>query len=223
METVTLSVANCPDIDAHLETPAGPTSGGVIVIQEIFGANAHIRDVCRLFAGAGYMAIAPALFDVESPGVELEYNAEAMQRGRELAAAVGFERALQVVQAARDLLEARGVKFIGTVGFCWGGSLAYLSNTRLGLPSVSYYGAKSRPFLNEKLRAPMMFHFGAEDASIPAADIQATKLAQPAAQIFVYEGAGHAFNRDVDNTHFHPASARIARERTFRFFSDVLK
>lgn len=222
METLTLDVAHCPDIDAHFEMPADPVGAGVIVIQEIFGANAHIRDMVRHYAKAGYAAIAPALFDVESPGVELDYDAAGMAQGRELAAAVGFERALQVIQAARETLTAKGIDAVGAVGFCWGGSLAFLANTRLGLPSVSYYGAKTIPFLEERLHAPMMFHFGADDASIPPADIEKTRAAQPSAEIFVYPGAGHAFNRNIDTGHYHAASAQLADERTLRFFRENL-
>lgn len=222
MQTLTLAVANLPDIEAHLAVPATSPAAGIVVIQEIFGANAHIRAVTQRFADAGYLAVAPALFDVVSPGEELDYNVAGTARGKELATAVGFERALQVIQAAREVLSAKGAIKVGCVGFCWGGSLAFLSNTRLGMPSVSYYGARTVPFLNEPLRAPMMFHFGDEDSSIPASDIEATRRAQPGAELFVYKGAGHAFNRDVDPTHFNEKAARLANERTLAFFAEAL-
>ncbi|QYR52054.1 dienelactone hydrolase family protein [Lysobacter soyae] len=223
METVSLHVANCPDVKAYLAEPETPASAGIVVIQEIFGANAHIRDVTRHFAQEGYLAIAPAFFDIESPDVELDYDADGMNRGRALAAAVGFDRALDVVRSACDVLKARGAGVVGVVGFCWGGSVAFLCNTRLGLPAVSYYGAKSLPFLNETARAPLMFHFGAEDASIPPEAIEKTRAAQPAAELFVYKGAGHAFNRDVDNSHYHAEAAYLADERSLRFFKESLR
>jgi carboxymethylenebutenolidase len=222
MEVVTLSVAKCPDIDAYLAVPNAPTTAGIVVLQEIFGVNAHIQDLVRRYAEAGYMAIAPAIFDVETPGVVLEYDADGMQRGRDLATAVGFERALQVIKAARDALHERGIDAVGTVGFCWGGSWSYLANTRLGMPGVSYYGARSMPFMDEKLRAPMQFHFGENDASIPASDIETTRRAHPEAEVYVYPDAGHAFNRDVDPSHYHAASAQLANDRTLRFFRESL-
>src|SRR5690606_40869732 len=124
-----------------------------------------------------------------------------------------MERAVQVLAAAADLLRAEGLK-VGVVGFCWGGTVALLGNTRLGLPASSYYGARNLPYLDEPLRAPVQFHFGATDASIPPEMVEAHRTKQPAAEVFVYPGAGHAFDRDVDPTHYHADAARLAHERS---------
>ena len=143
-------------------------------------------------------------------------------KGVELRNRIGFDRALDVVAAAAEALQEEGLR-TGVVGFCWGGSVAFLANTRLGLPSISYYGARSVPFLDEPARAPLVFHFGSNDKSIPSGDIELHRAKQPAARIFVYEGADHAFNRDVDNHVYDPASAELAWRRTLDFLVESLR
>lgn len=202
--------------------PTVPSARAVVVLQEIFGVNAHIRAVTERLAAAGYVALAPSLYDPIEAGVELEYSERDTQRGAELRTRLGFDRAIDIVGAAAEELQAEGLR-TGVVGFCWGGSVAFLANTRLGLPSVTYYGARSVPFLDEPARAPMLFHFGARDASIPPADIELHRARQPHAQVHVYEDADHAFNRDVDNTHYHAPSASLAWQRTLDFLGENLR
>lgn len=196
--------------------------GAVLVVQEIFGVNEHIRSVAEGYAAAGYVALAPALFDPVARNVELGYDEAGFARGRELVGRLGTERAVAVLRAAATQLQGEGLK-VAAVGFCWGGSMALLANTRLGLPAVAYYGARSRDFLGEPLRAPMLFHFGGRDASTPPEYIQAHRDAWPEATIHVYPEADHAFNRDVDPRHFHPASAALARKRTLAFLESALR
>lgn len=216
----------------NLQTPRGTVRvwhtapettphGAVIVVQEIFGANAHIRDVAERLAHAGYVALAPAMFDLVEPDVELTYDDAGMARGRALAADLGFEAAIDIIRAAKRWLAEAGHP-CAIMGFCWGGSVALLGNTRLGLPGVAYYGARNLPFLHEALQAPMLFHFGADDPLIPAEDIERHRKAYPEAGIHVYEGAGHAFNRDVDSHHHHPAAATLAWQRTLDFLQAAL-
>ncbi len=201
--------------------PTGPSRGAVVVVQEIFGVNAHIRDIVGRLADAGFVALAPALMDRVEPGVELDYDDAGVARGRDLVARLGFDRAVDLVDSAATLLQAEGLR-TGAVGFCWGGSVALLANTRLGLPAVSYYGGRSVPFLGEPLRAPMLFHFGARDSIIPPADVQAHRDAYPQARAYVYEDAGHGFNCDR-RADFHAASAAQAWTRTVDFFEDALR
>ncbi len=214
-----------------LDTPAGPVRawradpsgvprGAVVVIQEIFGVNAHIRQVAERFAEAGYAALAPALFDPVERGVELGYDQSAAARGVELRSAVGFDRASDIVGAAADLLQAEGLR-TGAVGFCWGGSLAFLANTRHGLPAVSYYGARTLPFLGEPARAPLLFHFGRHDGSIPPDAIEQHRQALPNAPIHIYD-AGHGFSCD-QRADYDPDSAALAWSRTLDFLADNLK
>ncbi|NYZ63825.1 dienelactone hydrolase family protein [Luteimonas deserti] len=221
--------------DIVVATPSGPVNawradpphraaakGAVVVIQEIFGVNAHIRSIADGYAAAGYTAIAPALFDPVARNVELVYDADGVARGRELADALGLDAAVGIVRATRDLLRQDGHRIVATVGFCWGGTVAFLANTRLGLPAVSYYGARTVPHLGEALQAPMQFHFGECDGSISADDIEAHRRALPDAEVHVY-AAGHGFNRDVDPVHYDPDAAADARRRTMKFLAAALR
>ena len=212
-----------------LETPTGrirawraqphiPPRGALVVVQEIFGVNSHIRGVCATFAEHGYVALAPAFFDHFEHDVQLDYDAEGVRRGRELVDRLGFDHALQDIRSAAARLQDTGK--VGVVGYCWGGSVAFLANTRLGLPAVSYYGARTTPFLDEAARAPMLFHFGADDASIPPEAIALHRERQPSAQVHVYAGAGHAFNRQTDPAHHDPGNAALARTRTLAFLAE---
>ncbi|GHA70926.1 dienelactone hydrolase family protein [Cognatilysobacter bugurensis] len=208
------------NVRAWREAPATAPRGGIVVLQEIFGVNAHIRAVTGRFAAAGFVAIAPSLCDPVEPAVELAYDDGGVARGRELVAALGFERAIDIVAAAADPIREDGLR-VGAVGFCWGGSLAFLSNTRLGLPAVSYYGARSIPFIDEPARAPMLFHFGELDPTIPPGDIERHRTSQPDAQVHVYP-AKHGFNRDISSHVHEPASAALAWQRTQAFFAEHL-
>ena len=208
-------------VDAWRADPEGAPLGALVVVQEIFGVNPHVRSVADRFAAKGYIAIAPALFDPVERYVELGYDDAGMQRGIELRAQVGTDRAIAIVGAAAKLLQDEGHR-VGVVGYCWGGTLAFLANTRFGLPAVAYYGGRVVDFLGEPLRAPMLFHFGADDAGIPPEAIAKIHLAHPQAPVHVYPGAGHAFNRDIDSTHYHADSAALALRRTLDFFAAAL-
>lgn len=198
--------------------PPGTPRGAVVVIQEIFGLNGHIRDVTQRVAEAGYVAIAPALFDPVERGVELEYDAAGIDRGRELVTKLGIDRALAVTRAAFDAVADVGK--VGVVGFCWGGTVAFLANTRMALPSVSYYGARTVPYLHEVPRGRQLFHFGGRDTSIPESAIQAHRDALPDAEIHVY-AAGHGFNCDR-RADYDTEAAMLAWQRTLGFFAEVL-
>ena len=183
------------------------------------------------YAADGYVVLAPAFFDPVEPGVELGYDQAGTARGRELVAQLGLDAALQIVAAAAAWLQARLAgrgepNAVGTVGYCWGGTVALLSALRLGLPSVSYYGARNLPFLEDpqlvaKPRAPVMFHFGQDDPLIPDAAVQAHRQALPRMEVFTYP-AGHAFNREVDADAYHAPSAALARQRSLAFFAGHL-
>ncbi|HZH44932.1 MAG TPA: dienelactone hydrolase family protein [Lysobacter sp.] len=194
--------------------PATAPRGAVVVVQEIFGVNAHIRDVAQRFAAAGWRALAPAVLDPVEADVELDYDESGVQHGRALVAELGFDRAVDIVGAAATVLRNEGAA-VGAVGFCWGGTVAFLANTRLGLPAVSYYGGRSVPFLDEATRAPMLFHFGERDPIIPPEHVELHRAKQPQATIHVYP-AGHGFNCDRRGD-YHADSATLAWERTLAF------
>jgi carboxymethylenebutenolidase len=208
-------------IGAWRADPVAAPRGAIVVVQEIFGVNAHVRAVADRYAAEGYVALAPSFFDAIERGVELEYDADGVARGRELITALGLDRATAIVEAAAKLLQAEGLK-VGVVGFCWGGTVALLANTRLGLPASSYYGGRNLAFLDEPLRAPIQFHFGEDDPSIPREAIAEHRERQPGAEVFAYPGAGHAFNREVDPKAYHAASAQLAHQRTMQLFAQAL-
>lgn len=214
----TLDTAHGP-VRAWQALPAGIPRAGLVVIQEIFGANAHIRHVAEQYAADGYAVLAPAFFDPLEPGLELDYDADGVARGCALVDALGVDRATDIVDAAARALRPHGK--VGTVGYCWGGTIALLAAQRLGLPSASYYGARNVPFLDAPFKAPAIFHFGEHDASIPPAAVAAHREKQPAMQVYVYP-ADHAFNREA-GPHHHAPSAALARERTLAFFEENLR
>ncbi|HEU0152632.1 MAG TPA: dienelactone hydrolase family protein [Arenimonas sp.] len=208
-------------ISAWQAKPHDKPRGALIVIQEIFGVNHHIRQVTDRFANYGYLAIAPALFDRISPGTELGYDAEGVARGRALAEELGFNGALDGVRGVYDLVE--GEFRVGVVGYCWGGSVAYLANARIGLPAVSYYGGRTVPLLKERPKAPLMLHFGEDDPLIPAEDVAKHREAlEDSAEIHVWPGAGHGFNCDQRPDYNEPV-AKQALDRTLAFFQKNLR
>lgn len=190
--------------------PRGISRGRMVVLHEIFGLNRHIREVCDGYALLGYVAVAPALFDRAERGVELDYGHDGIDRGRRLRAAIAWERSLLDVQAAIDAAGEGGA--VAVLGYCWGGTLAFLAATRLrGLTcAVSYYGGQTTPFAAEHIRVPMMMHFGELDPRIPEADILEVARHNPQIEIHRYP-ADHGFNcdhrKEWDRTSAHSALA----------------
>ena len=189
-------------------------------MQEIFGVNRHIRAVTEGFAGDGYLAIAPALFDRRERDLELGYEAEDVARGRELKAATSWEEAAQDVAAAITAVAEAGQ--VGVVGYCWGGSLAWAAATRIdGVAcSVSYYGGNVPDMADEQPNCPVLLHFGETDHSIPMDRVEAFRAAQPNLPVHIYP-AGHGFNCEQRGS-YHAESAATARERSLAFLRENL-
>jgi carboxymethylenebutenolidase len=206
-------------IGAYLAQPQGKPKGGIVVIQEIFGVNAHMRSVVDRFAEAGYTAIAPSFFDHLETGVELGYDEAGFSKGKQLVTELGLERAVEDVASAAEAIASAGR--IGTVGYCWGGTVALLAALRLGLPSVSYYGARNLSFLHETPKAPVMFHFGEKDQHITRDMVAKHRELLPQMETFTYP-ADHGFNRDVDPRVYDEPSAKLALQRTLAFFDKYL-
>lgn len=205
-------------IGAYRADPVGTPKGGLVVIQEIFGVNRHIRDLVDHFAEAGFVAIAPAFFDHVESNVELAYDAPGIARGLALIAELDIDKVMADVGSAADSISSAGK--IGVVGYCWGGTIAMLAASRLNLPGVSYYGARNVAWLHETFTAPLQFHFGLKDKSIPAEAIERHRQCLPDAEIHVYP-AGHGFNCDPRHD-FDSACATLARARTLAFFAQHL-
>ena len=217
-----LTAADGHTLGAYRADPAEPARGGVVVLQEIFGVNGHIRDVCDRFAREGYAAIAPALYDRSSlEDAELDYTGDDVARGRELREEFSWDDTMKDVDAAADVLKGGGLK-VGTVGYCWGGTMAYLSAARLDIAAaVVYYGGQIMPYIDEKERCPLLMHFGETDHSIPLSDVEAIQKAHADAVVHVYT-AGHGFNCDRRGS-YDEAASKLAYERTLSFLQNALR
>lgn len=217
-EFITLKASDGHEFAAYVAEPDGAPRGGIVLVQEIFGVNSHIRGVCDGFAADGYKVIAPALFDRIERGIETGYSADEVAAARELKGRMDWDSPLLDIRAAADALS--GLK-MGVVGYCWGGSLAWLAATRLDgfSGAVCYYGGQINDFRDESAKCPVMMHFGTEDASIPMDAVEAIRAAQPDVAIHIYEGAGHGFNCEQRGS-YDAASAATARERTTAFLAE---
>jgi carboxymethylenebutenolidase len=202
-------------LSAYRADPAGKPRGGLVVAQEIFGVNSHIRSVCDGYAADGYVAIAPALFDRYRRNVEIGYTPEDIAVGRDLKALAGTDAALLDIEAARAV--AAGAGKVGIVGYCWGGFIAWAAADRLaGLGcAVPYYGGGMIEAIAMQPKCPVMMHFGELDAMIPVAGVERLRAAHPSAQVFLYP-ANHGFNCDQRGSYDAPSAAQ-ARARTLEF------
>ncbi|MDR3735894.1 MAG: dienelactone hydrolase family protein [Acidobacteriaceae bacterium] len=225
-EYVQLKAEDGNQLSAYVARPAVAPVAALVIVQEIYGINAHIRSVADGYATAGFLAIAPALFDrIEhkpAPGVELDYSGEGAKKATEFYGKLNVDLALLDIAAAFKWAQ-QSVAHIGVVGFCYGGLMAWLSATRLknlGLePSaaVGYYAGGIGKFAQEKPTCPVMLHFGEKDDHIGADQREAVAKAHPDVIIYTYPEAGHAFNRDVDPTKYNAAAAKLALERSLAF------
>jgi carboxymethylenebutenolidase len=215
-QNVTLQAEDGHKFGGYRANPAGQPRGGIVIIQEIFGVNSHIRGVCDGYAADGYVALAPALFDRVEPNIQLGYEQEDIVRGREIRGKIGWDTMMIDVRAAVQALQKDKHK-LGVVGYCMGGSVAWLSATRIdGLSAaVGYYGGAVADFATERPRCPVLLHFGETDASIPKEHWDKIKAAQPKVPMHLYP-AGHGFNCE-QRASYHEPSARLARQRTIEF------
>jgi carboxymethylenebutenolidase len=209
------------EFSAYCARPQGVPRGGLIVIQEFFGVNGHIRRVCDQYAADGYLTVSPAIFDRVERDVELGYDEAGMNKGRELRAKLDLAKCMADIQATIDASASAGK--VAALGYCWGGSLAYIASARLtGLDcAIGYYGAQIAAHASESPRAPVMLHYAEKDEYLPQADIEKVRTAQPSVIIYQYPGTEHGFNCD-DRRFYEPKSAAIARERTLSFLGKHL-
>jgi carboxymethylenebutenolidase len=216
---IRLTASNGHLLDAYERHPAGATAA-VVIVQEIFGVNSHIRSVVDRYAEAGYHAIAPALFDRIERGVELDYDAVGIERGRDLATRIGVESALLDVAAAGAHVARTGP--VGVVGYCFGGSIAWLAAAQLPVAAaVGYYGGFIPKALDSVPVAPTMLHFGELDDGIPLDDVATIQPAHPDVEVHVYEGAGHGFNCDA-RASYDADAAEVAQQLTLGFLATHL-
>jgi carboxymethylenebutenolidase len=202
--------------------PASTPKAAAVVIQEIFGVNHHIRAVCDRFAGNGYVAIAPAIFDRIEPNFQSGYSPEEVAVARKFVANPDWPAMLRDSQAAIDAVKDAGP--VGMIGFCLGGSVAYAAATKLsGLSAaIGYYGGAIVRFADDAPKVPTQLHFGEKDAGIPLGDVDIIRAKRPDVEIHVYPGAQHGFNCD-ERASYDPASSVIAKQRSLDFFARHLK
>jgi carboxymethylenebutenolidase len=215
---VKLQASDGHELDAYVTQPDGKPWGGLVVVQEIFGVNQHIRSVADRFAQEGFYAVAPALFDRVQRNLELTDAVEDMQKGMAAAQKINIDDAVRDVDAALQYAARETGKPAGVVGYCYGGTLAWLSATRLApAAAVGYYGGHIARFAGEKPRVPVMLHFGKHDNHIPQADVEKVQAAHPEVEIYWYD-AGHAFNNDT-RASYNEEAATEAMARTLAFFN----
>jgi carboxymethylenebutenolidase len=221
---VSLTSADKFQLGAYRAQPLGASKGGVVVIQEIFGVNHHIRAVCDRLAGEGYAALAPALFDRQVKDFESGYSPDEIAEARKFVANPDWSAMLRDSQAAIDNLKEKDGARLGIMGFCMGGTVSFLAACRLaGLnAAVCYYGGQIARFADEKPKVPTLMHFGEKDASIPMSDVEKIKDKRGQdCEIYVYPEAQHGFHCDERGS-YHERSAKLAWQRTLSFLQKNL-
>jgi carboxymethylenebutenolidase len=220
-DMLTLTAEDGHRFAAYRATPSGKPRGALVVVQEIFGVNSHIKKVTDGFAADGYLAIAPALFDRVERDFETGYAPADIERGRMVRGKLQIEDAVKDVTATVKELQKTGLK-VGVVGYCFGGTVAWLAATRIpGVAAASsFYGGGVADAAGEQPKCPVIFHFGETDASIPKDHWDRIKAQHPKIPMYVYP-AGHGFSCDERGS-FHEPSAKQARQRTIDFFREHL-
>ena len=218
---IQLTASDGHKLDAYRADPVGTSAtagkprGAIVVIQEIFGVNSHIKSVADGYAADGYVAIAPAMFDRVQKGFDVGYSPDDMTKGRETRAKVTNDMALKDAEAAIKAASTAGK--VGIVGYCWGGTVAWLAAGKLGglTCAVAYYGGGILADADLAPKVPLMGHFGDKDQHIPVDGVKKLAEKYPQHQIFIY-AADHGFNCDQRGSYNAPA-AKQARERTLAF------
>lgn len=211
---IKLTAEDGHSFDAFEVAPPDPVAA-IVVLQEIFGVNNHIRAVCRRFAQAGYRAIAPALFDRREAGFQSGYSQDEVAAARRFLNPVDWDGMARDVAACTAFSHDAGLK-VAAVGFCLGGSVAFRAAVAGSVDAaISYYGGQIAPIADRRPVAPTLLHFGDHDHTIPRADIEHIRECQPELPLYLY-AAGHGFNCDERNS-FEPDSARLAWRRSLDF------
>ena len=218
-QMITLTAADGHQFGAY-QAGFADAPRALVVVQEIFGVNHHMRAVADGFADAGYFVICPALFDRAEPGVELGYTSEDAKRGIDLRQHIAHEGTLADLLASA---EALGQEKVGIIGYCWGGALAWAAATQTArfAAAVGWYGGGIAATKDARPNCPVQLHFGADDDHIPLSDVEAIRTAQPGVEVFVYEGAGHGFGCSERPSYNARATAQ-AQERSLAFLQHAL-
>jgi carboxymethylenebutenolidase len=219
---IKLKAADGFTLGGYRAEPAGAPKAALVVIQEIFGVNHHIRSVCDRFAAEGYVALAPSIFDRTEPNFQSGYSPDEVAVARKFVANPDWLAMLRDTQAAIDAMQSVGP--VGIIGYCLGGSIAYAAATKLsGLnAAVGYYGGAVVRFADDIPKVPTQLHFGEKDGGIPISDVVTIRAKRPEVEVFVYPGAQHGFACD-ERASFDAASAALASERSLKFLAKYLR
>jgi carboxymethylenebutenolidase len=209
-------------LGAYRADPHGTPKGGLVVVQEIFGVNHHIRAVCDRLAALGYVAVAPAVFDRFVRDFECGYTPDEIAHARSYLGNLNWEHMMADIAAGVGDLKGSGP--LGVIGFCMGGTAAFLAAGRIpGLSAaVAYYGGMIGKFADEKPKCPLQMHFGERDEGIPMSTVDEIKKKQPQAETYVYPGAAHGFYCD-ERASYNKDAAALAWSRTQEFLSKHMK
>jgi carboxymethylenebutenolidase len=222
-KNITLTASDGFKLGAYRADPAGPSKGGIVVIQEIFGVNHHIRAICDRLAAQGYTTLAPAVFDRQQPNFECGYTPDEIANARKFVANPDWGAMLRDVQASIDELKKQGP--VAIAGFCMGGSVTFQAACKLnGLSSaVAFYGGNIAKNADDKPKVPTQMHFGEKDAGIPMSDVEMIKQKRGGdCEIFVYPDAQHGFNCEERGS-YQEAAAMLARKRASEFVAKHMK
>jgi len=219
-ETLELTASDGHRFALYQVLPSGAAKGSVLVIQEIFGVNAHIRELCHRYAAAGYRAAAPALYDRVQRGVELNYDAAGIEAGRAIVAQIPQQKTLDDLATAVAALRSTGR--VGVVGYCYGGAMAWLAACKIdGVAAAScYYGGLIHQNRQLQPRCPVQLHFGELDAMIPLTKVDEIAAVHPELPVYRYP-ADHGFGCD-HRASYHAPSAQLAEQRTLQLFAAAL-
>lgn len=214
--TIELKAADGHKFAAYVAEPKGKARGALVVVQEIFGVNTHMKAVTDAFAEDGYLSICPAFFDRKERGIELGYQQADIDRGRGIAMSLDWKNTVADVNAA--IAHVKGAGKVGIVGYCWGGTVSWVAACEASglVCSAPFYGGGIANMVDKQPKVPVMFHWGETDHAIPMDAVRKVEAAHPTATSHVYP-AGHGFNCDHRGS-WHADSAKLARSRTIEFF-----
>lgn len=213
---IRLTAADGFELDAWIARPAGLPRGAVVIGQEMYGVTNYLKRVAEFYAGQGYLTLTPALYDRRERDCVLAYNEADRDRVHELYKSMDWEKSLLDLAAARDFVAEAGK--VAIVGFCWGGSLAWMAACCQPFDAaVAYYGSAMPDYKSETNRCPVIAHVGERDSSLPPARVAEFSAAHPQVPFYSYAGAAHGFDNETRPARFHPEAHRLARERSLAF------
>jgi carboxymethylenebutenolidase len=217
----TLTASDGHRLDAFVARPEGEPIAGLVIAQEMYGLTDYLKDVCHYFAGRGFLTVAPALYDRKEPGLVFDYDKPSHDRAQRIYKNWDFEDSLKDLDAAKAHVASAGK--VGIVGYCWGGTLAWLAACRRDYSAaVAYYGSLMPDYAQENAMCPTIAIIGTEDTTIPPDRLDMFRKAQPTIPVHLYSGAKHGFDNPMRVERYHPQACDEARQLTVAFLSEYL-